>query len=207
MTKELKMLVGVALLAALALAGALGIFTFSAVPARRSPGGSASTSSGASRGARVAPGGTVDGDDHPRERQLRQHVTETLPRWVGSPMSAVRPSGCKWSHRLSNRAISRIQSVRRADQPSRYVHRYRARWRTRWLYVLWHAYRTSLVPLDVVILGATTVTVGTGGTNGGTNGGATNGGDAPATLLKLSSKVAGAAVQVVANANRRCRGK
>ena len=30
MTKELKMLVGVALLAALALAGALGIFTFSA---------------------------------------------------------------------------------------------------------------------------------------------------------------------------------
>ena len=31
MTKQLKMLVGVALLAALALAGALGIFTFSAV--------------------------------------------------------------------------------------------------------------------------------------------------------------------------------
>ena len=34
MTKELKMVVGVALLVTLALAGALGIFTFSAASAR-----------------------------------------------------------------------------------------------------------------------------------------------------------------------------
>ena len=46
MTKELKMLVGVALLATLALAGALGIFTFSAaqpVGAQGAPTSSSAT--------------------------------------------------------------------------------------------------------------------------------------------------------------------
>ena len=58
MTKELKMVVGVALLAALALAGALGIFTFSGaqpVGAQATPTATRRPS-GASAMPEVAPG-------------------------------------------------------------------------------------------------------------------------------------------------------
>ena len=87
MTKELKMLVGVALLAALALAGALGIFTFSAAqPVGAQTGPSATRSFLPTR---VAPGGTVTVTIVPMNIGRFGQVVETLPSgftYVGSSL-------------------------------------------------------------------------------------------------------------------------
>ena len=89
MTKELKMLVGVALLATLALAGALGIFTFSGAQ----PVGAQATST-ATRSfdpMTVAPGGTVTVTIATANAGSFPTVTETLPSgftYVGSDLPA-----------------------------------------------------------------------------------------------------------------------
>ena len=59
MTKQLTMMVGVAMFAALALAGALGIFAFSAAQPSQ-PRRPATTSTRSFSASQVAPGGTVD---------------------------------------------------------------------------------------------------------------------------------------------------
>ena len=76
MTKELKMVVGVALLAALALAGALGIFTFSGAQTVKADGHSATRSFSP---ASVAPGGTVTVTITPMNIGRFGRVVETLP--------------------------------------------------------------------------------------------------------------------------------
>ena len=87
MTKELKMLVGVALLATLALAGALGIFTFSAA---QPVGAQADLSASRTISpATVAPEGTVTVTIAPMNVSFFAQVVETLPSdftYVGSSL-------------------------------------------------------------------------------------------------------------------------
>ena len=97
MTKELKMVVGVALLAALALAGALGIFTFSAAQ----PVGAQTVSTDVMRSfgeSQVANDGTVTVDVTISVTNVDlfalTSVTETLPAgWEYKPASAVTDTG------------------------------------------------------------------------------------------------------------------
>ena len=100
MTKELKMLVGVAMLAALALAGALGIFTFSAAQ----PVAAQTTSDHVSRSfsaTQVAPGGTVD-------------VTITVTTGLGATVTETLTEG--WVYESASSVVEDVIAVTESGQ-------------------------------------------------------------------------------------------
>ena len=183
MTKELKMLVGVALLVTLALAGALGIFTFSAAqPVGAQEGATRSHATS------VAPGGILTVTIAPTNLDFGL-VVETLPSdftYVGSSL-----------HNAQVDDTSLPDLVFTLIGGASFTYEVRALSTASGPYVFTGLLQPSDNRAEDVTILATTVTVGTSGTDGTTGDDAA----APATPLKLSSKVAGDAVQVVANAN------
>ena len=178
MTKELKMLVGVALLAALALAGALGMFTFS--PAQ--PVAAQSTSNDVTRefsASQVARGGTVD-VTITLNSGLLVNVTETLPDgWVYDSVSPsgvnVTPSGQMISFQvLTGEDVTYTVTAPDMDGSGMFA----------------GMYAVPPGTPNIVIGGDTTVTVGTDATDGNGD----DGDESP--IYELSTDVASAGVRI-----------
>ena len=184
MTKELKMLVGVALLAALALAGALGIFTFSGaqpVGAQETP-----TAIRSFDPMPVAPGGTLTVTIATTNAGFGASVMETLPSGFAY-VSSDLPAGNVTDATEPDLVFSLF------DAPSTFTYVVTAPMAED-DYRFEGSMRTGPGAENLHVIPATTVTVGTGTPEPVTPD------PASGPELKLSSKVAGAAVQVVAEA-------
>ena len=188
MTKQLTMMVGVAMLAALALAGALGIFAFSTVSAQ-------TTSDDVTRSfstTQVAPGGTVD-VTITLNTGLLADVVETLPVGWNYESASIAEEEVDRDGQTIEFAVFRFgdedfvtYTVTAPDTAGsgRFSGTYSS---------------DETDVSGVVIGGPTTVNVGTGTTGG--NGEPTGGNGEAEEGITLSSKTAGAAVQVVIKAS------
>ena len=204
MTKELKMLVGVALLATLALAGALGIFTFSAAQ----PVGAQTVSTDVIRGfgePQVANDGTVTVDVKITVSNVDSlaitSVTETLPAgWEYELKSAVDGKGLDAEPKTGNTGNQQTVSFDIIGLSS-VTYTVSAPDMAESGTFSGMATIAQFGSDDIMgsVGGDTTVTVGTA-TNGG-NGEPTGGNGDPEAGITLSSTTAGAAVQVVIKAS------
>ena len=175
MTKQLTMMVGVAMFAALALAGALGIFAFSTVSAQ-------TTSDDVTRSfsaPRVDPGGTVDVTIALNTGFLVS-VTETLPDgWGYESVSPSDVTVMENGQMISFDVLTGQDVIYTVTAPD-----------TAGSGTFSGMYAVSGTP-NIVVGGDTTVTVGTGATDG------TNGDDADdGTSHELSTDVASAGVRI-----------
>ena len=174
MTTQLKMLVGVALFATLALAGALGIFSFGSAQAQATPTATRSFSP-----MTVAPGGTVTVTIVTGNTASLGRVYETLPSGFTYVSSSLPPENVDI---VTNAAIPSFNVF---GAPT-FTYEVTASL-TPGDYPFEGNLRSGTPPANHVVGGATIVTVGTGGTDG-------NG--EPETAIKLSSHEPGAAVQI-----------
>ena len=190
MTKQLTMMVGVAMLAVLALAGAMGIFAFSTVSAQ-------STSDDVMRrfsASQVAPGGTVNVTITLGSGIA--NVMETLPdEWEYEDDSAMTGRGEDALAVTGTMGNRETVSFTMFSLGSEETVTYTAKAPGSDSVGTFSGTFWNEAVRDVTIGGDTTVTVGTGATNG--NG---DDGDAP-DPVKLSSDVAGDTVQVTVRGN------
>ena len=191
MTKQLTMMVGVAMLAALALAGAMGIFAFNTVSAQTPSDVTRSFSA-----TQVAIDGTVNVTI---STSALVHVTETLPvGWEyqdGTAMSGRgEDAGATTGNVGSQETISFFMFSSGAVETVTYTVKAPD---TDGSGTFSGTFSNDVVS-DVEVGGPTTVRVGTGATGG--NGEPTGGNGESEDKITLSSKTAGAAVQVVIKA-------